>query len=128
MSLLRRAVQLRPSCACSELAHACKLEQTQLTAQSGRGPGSDVRQLLPYLLLSKECDGLPQRAQHGAHFDVICGDNCGADAAAQLKLTQQLLLLLTLALPSLFATQVNNQAADQKAMGCLRGQGWLRMW
>jgi hypothetical protein len=49
-----------------------------------------------HLPLSKERDRLAQRPQHRAHFGIICGHDSAADAPPQLKITQQLLLLLLL--------------------------------
>jgi len=57
--------------------------------------------LCSYLLLPEERDGLPQGPEHGPDLDVICGDHCGSNAPPQLKLPQELFLLLTLALASL---------------------------
>lgn len=52
---------------------------------------------MSHLSLSKQCDRLPQLPQHFPYFRVICGDECRSDFPAQLKLCQQLLLLLPLA-------------------------------
>ncbi len=70
-----------------------------------------------HLALAKQGDGLAQRPQHLPHFAIVRRHDGRTDLAPQLKLLQQRLLLLALALAGLWGLGFRVQGQQGRA-GC----------